>query len=105
MNNLAVAYRNLGELQKAQPLFEEILRVYRARQASDDPLALHAMVNVGRIYLAGGGADEGLALLEEAYRRGKAKLDVAFSQTCDALYYLGMASSRRRPVRSSHSAL
>ena len=52
------------------------------------------MVNLGRIYLAGGRANEGLALLEEAYRRGKATLDTSYKETCDALYCLGMEHHR-----------
>ena len=48
------------------------------------------MVQLGRIYLGYARVTEGLALLEEACRLGKAKLDVAYSETCDALHYLGM---------------
>ncbi|WP_165253841.1 tetratricopeptide repeat protein, partial [Paludisphaera soli] len=55
-----------GRLDRAAPLYEEALRLFKARQGSSHPDTLNCMNNLAAAYRASGDAERSLALLREA---------------------------------------
>jgi tetratricopeptide (TPR) repeat protein len=66
MNNLALGYRDAGQLDKALPLYEETLKLRKAKLGPDHPHTLTSMGNLALGYQAAGQLDKALPLLEEA---------------------------------------
>src|SRR5437763_17163125 len=74
MNNLATVYRNLGRLDEALALFDETLRLMKAKLGADHPRRLIVMNETCDCLLRMKEYDEAEALLREclALRAGKA---------------------------------
>ena len=72
MNNLAVAYRDAGKLDLALPLFEETLKLRKAKLGPDHPDTLLSMNNLALAYQAAGKLDLALPLFEETLKLRKA---------------------------------
>ena len=67
MNNLAAAYQAAGKLDLALPLFEETLKLQKAKLGPDHPDTLLVQANLGVNYRDAGRLDEALPLLEGAF--------------------------------------
>lgn len=74
MNNLAIAYQELGRTEEAMKLHEEAVRGGKARLGTDHPDTLAWMDNLANAYQKLGRTEEALKLHEEAVRGGKARL-------------------------------
>jgi eukaryotic-like serine/threonine-protein kinase len=74
MGNLALAYRAAGKLELALPLFEETLKLRKAKLGPDHPQTLHSMAGLASAYKAAGKLELALPLLEEALKLQNAKL-------------------------------
>jgi tetratricopeptide (TPR) repeat protein len=74
MINLAAVYGLVGKLDQALPLYEEALRLSRAKLGPEHPYTLTAMRHLGEVYQGDGKLDLALPLLEEALRLSRAKL-------------------------------
>jgi tetratricopeptide (TPR) repeat protein len=66
MNNLAMGYRAAGKLDLALPLYEETLKLSKAKLGADHPDTLASMNNLAEGYKAAGKLDLALPLFEEA---------------------------------------
>ena len=65
MNNLAMGYQAAGKLDLALPLFEETLKLRKAKLGPDHPDTLTSMDNLGDGYRDAGKLDLALPLFEE----------------------------------------
>ena len=74
MNNLAATYKAAGKLELALPLFEETLKLRKAKLGLDHPHTLTSMNNLAVTYQAAGKADLALPLYEKTLKLVKAKL-------------------------------
>jgi tetratricopeptide (TPR) repeat protein len=74
MNNLALVFSDAGKLDAALPLYEETLRLQKAKLGPDHPDTLTSMSNLGNGYADAGKLDSALPLYEETLRLRKAKL-------------------------------
>ena len=74
MSNLAGA-TGPPKLDQALPLYEEILRLRKAKQGADNPDTLISMSNLAAAYRADDKLDKALPLWEEALRLTKARLE------------------------------
>ena len=74
MNSLAVGYHYASKLDRAQPLYEETLRLRKSAYGSDHYDTLTAMNNLAACYKALGQVDKALPLMEETYGIRKTKL-------------------------------
>ena len=74
MNNLAAAYQAAGKLDLALPLFEETLKLRKAKLGPEHPDTLTSMNNLAAAYQAAGKLDLALPLFEETLKLSKAKL-------------------------------
>jgi tetratricopeptide (TPR) repeat protein len=74
MNTLAVAYQAAGKLNLALPLFEETLKLQKAKLGPDHPDTLTTMNNLALAYKVAGKLDLALPLYEETLKIQKAKL-------------------------------
>jgi tetratricopeptide (TPR) repeat protein len=74
MNNLAGAYRESGKLDLALPLYEETLKLRKAKLGPDHPETLSSMGNLAMAFDAAGKLDLALPLYEETFKLMKAKL-------------------------------
>ena len=83
MNNLAVAYQAAGKLDLALPLFEETLKLRKAKLGPDHPDTLDSMNNLAMAYQAAGKLDLALPLFEETLKLRKAKLGPDHPDTLD----------------------
>ena len=91
MFNLACAYHDAGKLDLAIPLYEETLRLQKAKLGSNHPHTLQCMNNLALAYQAAGKLDQALPLLEETLRLTKAKLGPNHPETLDTMGNLGVA--------------
>jgi tetratricopeptide (TPR) repeat protein len=66
MNNLAMGYKAVGKLDLALPLYEENLKLTRAKLGSDHPHTFTGMNNLALAYQAAKRLDLALPLLQEA---------------------------------------
>ena len=73
MNNLAAAYKSVGRLSDAIPLYEEALELTKAKQGAEHPQALTLMGNLAVAYQSTGRLEEALQLCEQA-AKWRAKL-------------------------------
>ena len=71
---VAVSYRANGRLDEAIPLFEEALKLRKARLGPDDLLTLQSMWGLAGAYTEADRLDEAIRLSEEAFELRKAKL-------------------------------
>ena len=74
IRNLAIAYRDLGQYDKEQPLREKVLQLRRAKLGEDHQLTLAAMSNLALTYVALGQYDKALALNEQTLQLRRTKL-------------------------------
>ncbi len=74
MNNLAAGYWAGGKLDLAVPLFEETLKLEKARLGPEHPGTLQTQANLGVNYRDAGKFDLAVPLFEELLRLQKAKL-------------------------------
>jgi tetratricopeptide (TPR) repeat protein len=74
MSSLASGYRAAGQLDRALPLYEETLRLRKAKLGPDHPHTLRSMSSLAAGYRAAGQLDRALPLFEETLRLRKAKL-------------------------------
>jgi tetratricopeptide (TPR) repeat protein len=65
MNNLALGYQAAGKLDLALPLFEETLKLRKAKLGPDHPDTLISMGNLAKAYLDVKRAEKALPLFEE----------------------------------------
>jgi tetratricopeptide (TPR) repeat protein len=68
MGNLAGGYKDAGQLDKALPLYEETLRLMKAKLGPDHPDTLQSMNNLAGGYKDAGQLAKALPLYEEAAR-------------------------------------
>jgi eukaryotic-like serine/threonine-protein kinase len=66
MNNLAAVYFGTGKLDKAVPLFEEILKLRMAKLGADHPSSILSMSNLASGYRDTGKIDQALPLFQQA---------------------------------------
>jgi tetratricopeptide (TPR) repeat protein len=91
MNNVASAYLAAGKLGLALPLFEETLKLSKARLGPDHPDTLDSRNNLAVVYQAVGKPDLALPLFEETLRLRKARLGPDDPRTLDSMNNLAMA--------------
>ena len=73
MNNLALAYKDARKLDLAVPLFEETLKLSKAKLGPDHPQTLKPMYHLALAYQAAGKLNLALPLYEETMKLRKAK--------------------------------
>jgi tetratricopeptide (TPR) repeat protein len=91
MNNLALGYKDAGQLDKALPLFEETLKLMKAKLGADHPHTLRSMNNLAMGYQAAGQLAQALPLFEETLKLMKAKLGADHPSTLTSMGNLGAA--------------
>jgi tetratricopeptide (TPR) repeat protein len=64
-NNLAMAYRSAGQLERSVPLFEETLRLGIKTQGANHPLTIGTAFNLGTTYHYAGCLDEAIRVFDE----------------------------------------
>src|SRR5260370_19930011 len=74
MNTVCGAYRAVGKLAKALPLYEQTLAKLKVKLGDDHPDTLHSMNNLATAYRADGQLAKALPLYEQTLARRKAKL-------------------------------
>jgi eukaryotic-like serine/threonine-protein kinase len=74
MGNLPEGYRDAGQLALALPLYEETLKLTKAKLGADHPRTLMSMNNLACGYLAAGKLELALPLFEKTLMLQKAKL-------------------------------
>jgi eukaryotic-like serine/threonine-protein kinase len=90
MNNLAVAYRVAGKLDRALPLLEETLQLRKAKLGVDHADTLQSIDNLATGYQAAGKLDQALPLYEETFRLYKAKLGADHPETLQSMSNLAV---------------
>jgi tetratricopeptide (TPR) repeat protein len=91
MNNLAGAYQAAGRLPDALSLFEESLRLFKAKLGPDHPLTITSVNNLAGGYDVAGQMDKALPLYEEALRLRRARLGPEHPQTLNSIHNLALA--------------
>jgi non-specific serine/threonine protein kinase len=81
LTNLASAYRDLGRVDEALPLYGEALQRQKETLGADHPQTLITMNELAEAHLKAGHASKALPLLEEQFRRSKAKLGLDHPST------------------------
>src|SRR5207244_2952367 len=71
VNNLAEAYCQSKQLEKAIPLFEDVLKRGEAKLGRHHPDTQMTVANLGVNYKDAGRLTEAIPLLEEAYRSSR----------------------------------
>ncbi len=74
MHNLALAYHDAGKLDLALPLFEETLRLTKAKLGPDHPDTLLSMNKLAVAYWQAKQLDKSIPMFEDAIKRQEAKL-------------------------------
>jgi tetratricopeptide (TPR) repeat protein len=74
MANLATAYQEAGQLDKALPLYEQTLKLTKTRLGPDHPDTLRSMGNLAWAYWRAKELDKSVPLFEETLKRQEAKL-------------------------------
>jgi tetratricopeptide (TPR) repeat protein len=74
MGNLALGYHSARKFDLALPLYEETLKLKKAKLGADHPDTLQSMNNLAGCYWAAGKLDLALPLFEETLKLKKAKL-------------------------------
>jgi tetratricopeptide (TPR) repeat protein/tRNA A-37 threonylcarbamoyl transferase component Bud32 len=91
MNNLANAYRDTGQLDKALPLIEQTLARQKEKLGPDHPATLSSMHNLAVVYMDTGQRDKALPLLEEGLAKRKEKLGPDHPDTLNSMNGLAAA--------------
>ncbi len=91
MLNLATAYQAAGKLDLALPLFEETLKLQKAKLGPDHPDTLTTMGSLASAYRAAGKLDLALPLFEETLKLQKAKLGYDHPNTLNTMNNLASA--------------
>jgi tetratricopeptide (TPR) repeat protein len=94
MNNLAVAYSNTGQLDRALPMYEECLRRSKVALGEDHPETLGTMSNLASAYLDSDQLDLALPLLESTLKLTKAKMGEDHPDTIDSMTDLATGYNR-----------
>jgi len=81
MNNLADAYKKVGRLDEALPLFEEALKLRKVKLGAEHPDTLKSMNNLAMAYRDAARLDEALPLFEEALKLFETKLGAEHPNT------------------------
>src|SRR5262249_53859022 len=84
------ASRDAGDPGWAVPLFEQTLKLRKARLGPDHPETLRTMHNLGKAYWMGKRFDRSIALAEEVSKRQEARLGRDHLATVEALANLGV---------------
>jgi eukaryotic-like serine/threonine-protein kinase len=90
MNNLALGYQANGKVDLALPLFEETLKVEKAKLGADHPHTLSAMNNLAWAYHQLKRLDQAIALLEMAVKGQEKVLGRQHPNTLVTVGNLGM---------------
>jgi tetratricopeptide (TPR) repeat protein len=113
MNELAIAYCSAGDAVRAIPLFEETLKVMRAKFGPEYPDTLSVMNNLAGAYRSAGDVAKAISLLEETLKLQKVKIGRAHPDTLQSTRNLAwiLATCRddrfrdgRRAVELAHEA-
>jgi serine/threonine protein kinase/Tfp pilus assembly protein PilF len=91
MNNLALAYKDAGQLDKAVPLLEQALAKRREKLGPDHPHTFSTMNNLALAYKGAGQVDKALPLFEQALTKHKEKLGPDHPETLSNMENLAMA--------------
>jgi tetratricopeptide (TPR) repeat protein len=91
MNDLAVAYSEIGKVDLAVPLLENVLEVRKSKSGLDHPQTLTSMNNLAQAYSKSGKLNLALPLLEQALKLKKAKLGAEHPSTLVSIINLGVA--------------
>src|SRR5262249_50026455 len=86
------AYGAAGKFDLAMPLWEESLKLTKAKLGADHPQTLSAMNDLATGYLEAGKRDLALPLLEESVKLTKAKLGADHLSKLGAMHTLAMGS-------------
>lgn len=101
LDTVGEAYRQLGEYERAQPLFEQALAIARTR-AQADPLRLaHALRSRGRLHGDLGEFDSARTLLEDALARYRTQLGTPHAEVATTLGDLGFVLTRAADYRAA----
>ena len=68
LNNLALLYQNIGECAKAEPLYQEALRIRRKVLGSEHPDTALSLNNLAVLYVDMGEYPKAEPLYQEALR-------------------------------------
>ena len=90
MNNLAGAYQAAGKRDLALPLYEQTLKLKKARLGPDHPDTLLSMNNLAGAYWQAKQLDKSIPLFEEALKRQEAKLGRDHPDTLGTVGNLGV---------------
>jgi tetratricopeptide (TPR) repeat protein len=85
MNDLANGYRSAGKLDLALPLWEQTLKLAKAKLGADHPHTLTSMGNLAAGYRLAGKLDLALPLLEETLKLTKAKQGADHPETLKSM--------------------
>jgi tetratricopeptide (TPR) repeat protein len=96
MGNLAMAYQHAGKLDLAVPLFEETLKLKRAKLGPDHPHTLTNMDKLALAYQAAGKPGLALPLFEETLKLKKAKLGPDHPDAAWTMSSLGLLLVEKR---------
>jgi tetratricopeptide (TPR) repeat protein len=91
MSNLAAGYRDAGKLDMALPLFEQTLKVRKAKLGPDHPDTLNSMDNLAIVYQDAGKLDMALPLYEVTLKLRKAKIGPDHPDTLKSMSHLAGA--------------
>jgi eukaryotic-like serine/threonine-protein kinase len=86
-----MAYQDVGKLDLALPLFEEALKLTKAKLGPEHPTTLNCMGNLAAAYQVAGKRDLAMPLFEEALKLMKAKLGPDHPRTLTSMNNLGSA--------------
>jgi tetratricopeptide (TPR) repeat protein len=90
MNNLALGYRDAGQLDRALPLYEEALRQMKARLGPDHPDTLKSMGNLAAGYWSAHRLDRSIPLFEATLELREKKLGRGHPDTLGTVANLGV---------------
>jgi tetratricopeptide (TPR) repeat protein len=96
MNNLALAYRDAEKLDLALPLFEQTLKLFKAKLGPEHPDTVKSMNNLALAYRDAGELDLALPLFEETLKLFKAKLGPEHPYTLISMNNLAFAYDKVR---------
>jgi lipopolysaccharide biosynthesis regulator YciM len=91
MNNLAIAYKAAGRLDRAIPLHEQTLELRKSKLGADHPDTLVSMNNLAVAYQDAGRLDRAIPLLEQTLELRKSKLGADHPDTLTSMNNLATA--------------
>lgn len=90
-NGLAALFQQTGQLDKAAPLFEAVLRTREAALGPDHPDVAESLINLGEVYRSSKRADEAVSLLRRAVAIVEGALGDSSPRSIRARYALALA--------------